>query len=54
MEEAYRAGKLRAIGVSNFAPDRRMDIKAFNEVPPAVNQMEVNPFHQQPESVALA
>jgi 2,5-diketo-D-gluconate reductase A len=53
MEEAYKAGKLRAIGVSNFAPDRLMDIKAFNEVAPAVNQIEVNPFHQQAESVAF-
>jgi 2,5-diketo-D-gluconate reductase A len=51
MEEAYQAGKLRAIGLSNFQPDRLMDIKAFNEVPPAVNQVEVNPFHQQEESV---
>jgi len=53
MEEAHKAGKLRAIGVSNFAPDRLMDIKAFNEVAPAVNQIEVNPFHQQAESVAF-
>ncbi|SAL05561.1 2,5-diketo-D-gluconate reductase B [Caballeronia arationis] len=51
MEEAYRAGKLRAIGLSNFQPDRLMDIAAFNEVTPAVNQIEVNPFHQQSESV---
>jgi len=51
MEEAYRAGKLRAIGLSNFQPDRLMDIKAFNEIAPAVNQIEVNPFHQQAESV---
>jgi 2,5-diketo-D-gluconate reductase A len=53
MEQAHRAGKLRAIGVSNFQPDRLMDIKAFNDVAPAVNQVEVNPFHQQAESVAL-
>lgn len=53
MEEAYKAGKLRAIGVSNFHPDRLMDIKAFNEIAPAVNQVEVNPFHQQAESVAF-
>jgi 2,5-diketo-D-gluconate reductase A len=53
MEEAYKAGKLRAIGLSNFQPDRLMDIKAFNEVTPAVNQIEVNPFHQQEESVAF-
>lgn len=51
MEEAYKAGKLRAIGLSNFQPDRLMDIKAFNEVAPAVNQVEVNPFHQQAESL---
>ncbi|MGE6213890.1 aldo/keto reductase [Comamonas aquatica] len=51
MEDAYRAGKLRAIGVSNFHPDRLMDIKAFNEIAPAVNQVEVNPFQQQLESV---
>lgn len=53
MEEAHRAGKLRAIGVSNFQPDRLMDIKAFNEITPAVNQVEVNPFHQQDESVTF-
>ena len=53
MQEAYRAGKLRAIGVSNFQPDRLMDIKAFNEVAPAVNQVEVNPFQQQIESAAF-
>lgn len=51
MEEAHRSGKLRAIGVSNFQPDRLMDIKAFNEVAPAVNQVEVNPFQQQLESI---
>ncbi|MCR6659586.1 MAG: aldo/keto reductase [Asticcacaulis sp.] len=53
MEEAYKAGKLRAIGVSNFQPDRLMDIKAFNEIAPAVNQVEVNPFQQQIESAAF-
>mgnify|MGYP003582887475 FL=1 len=51
MEDACRAGKLRAIGVSNFHPDRLMDIKAFNEIAPAVNQIEVNPFQQQLESI---
>ncbi|BAN26499.1 aldo/keto reductase [Caballeronia insecticola] len=51
MEEAHRAGKLRAIGLSNFQPDRLMDITVFNDVKPAVNQIEVNPFHQQAESV---
>jgi 2,5-diketo-D-gluconate reductase A len=53
MEDALRAGKLRAIGVSNFHPDRLMDIKAFNEIAPAVNQVEVNPFQQQIESAAF-
>lgn len=53
MTEAYKAGKLRAIGLSNFHPDRLMDIKAFNEVPPAVNQIEINPFHQQAESASF-
>lgn len=51
MEDAHRAGKLRAIGLSNFQPDRLMDITVFNEVKPVVNQIEVNPFHQQTESV---
>lgn len=53
MEDANRAGKLRAIGVSNFHPDRLMDIKAFNENAPAVNQVEVNPFQQQIESATF-
>lgn len=51
MEEAHRAGKLRAIGLSNFHPDRLMDITAFNEIMPAVNQIEINPFHQQTGSI---
>jgi 2,5-diketo-D-gluconate reductase A len=53
MEDAYHGGKLRAIGVSNFQPDRLMDIVAFNEIKPAVNQIEVNPFQQQGESIAF-
>jgi 2,5-diketo-D-gluconate reductase A len=53
MQDAYRSGKLRAIGVSNFHPDRLMDIQAFNEIPPAVNQVEVNPFQQQIDSAAF-
>ena len=40
MEDAYRAGKLRAIGVSNFYPERLVDVCALTEVPPAVNQVE--------------
>jgi 2,5-diketo-D-gluconate reductase A len=53
MEEAVQAGKLRAICVSNFHPDRLMDIMAFNQVAPAVNQVEVNPFLQQDEALAF-
>jgi 2,5-diketo-D-gluconate reductase A len=53
MEEAYRAGKLRAIGVSNFHPDRLMDLMAFNDIPPAVNQVEVHPFHQQVDNASF-
>ena len=47
MEELYRQGKIRAIGVSNFQPDRIMDLMIHNEITPAVNQIEVNPFQQQ-------
>ncbi len=47
MEEAYKAGKARAIGVSNFYPDRFIDIANFCEVVPAVNQVETHVFQQQ-------
>ncbi len=47
MEEAYKAGKIRAIGVSNFMPDRFIDIAGFVETIPAVNQLEVHVFQQQ-------
>ena len=50
MEELYQQGKVRAIGVSNFLPDRVMDLMIHNEITPAVNQIEVNPFHQQPDT----
>lgn len=50
MEELYKEGKIKAIGVSNFYPDRLVDICLFNEVIPAVNQVEVNVFHQQKEA----
>lgn len=53
MEEAHRAGKLRAIGVSNFQTDRLMDLIVFNNVVPAVNQIEINPFHQREEDTQL-
>lgn len=51
MEELHAAGKIRAIGVSNFHPDRLADLMAFNKVVPAVNQVEVNPFQQQLQAV---
>ncbi|MCD8054854.1 MAG: aldo/keto reductase [Lachnospiraceae bacterium] len=47
MEEAYKEGKVRAIGVSNFYPDRFIDIANFCEVVPAVNQVETHLFQQQ-------
>ena len=47
MEDAYRAGKLRAIGVSNFYPERLIDVALLAEVVPAVNQIETHPFRQQ-------
>lgn len=47
MEEAYKAGKVRAIGVSNFYPDRFIDLAEFCEIKPAVNQMETHVFNQQ-------
>lgn len=50
MEELYKAGKVRAIGVSNFQPDRVMDMITFNEIVPAVNQIETHPFNQQIET----
>ena len=50
MEELYKNGKVRAIGLSNFQPDRVMDIIAFNEVVPALNQIETHPFNQQIET----
>lgn len=47
MEELYNEGKLRAIGVSNFGPDRYLDIEHFSTVKPAVNQIETHVFQQQ-------
>lgn len=47
MEELYQQGVVRAIGVANFYPDRLADLIAFNEVTPAVNQVECNVFFQQ-------
>ena len=50
MEELYREGKVKAIGVSNFQPDRIMDLITFNQVVPAVDQIETHPFNQQIET----
>ncbi len=50
MEELYREGKIKAIGVSNFQTDRVMDLILHNEVVPAVNQIETHPFNQQIET----
>ena len=53
MEELYREGAVRAIGVSNFQPDRLGDLILHNEVVPAVNQVETHPFCQQTEAAAV-
>lgn len=50
MEELYRDGRIRAIGISNFQPDRVMDLILHNEVVPALNQIETHPFCQQIET----
>lgn len=50
MQELYCEGHIKAIGVSNFHPDRLMDFIVHNEVVPAVNQIETHPFHQQIET----
>ena len=50
MEELYKAGRIRAIGVSNFYPDRLVDFVLHNEVTPAVNQIEIHPFHHQDDA----
>lgn len=47
LEELYKEGKIKAIGVSNFHPDRVMDMIVHHEIVPAVNQIETHPFHQQ-------
>ncbi len=50
MEELCREGKIRAIGVSNFHPDRVMDLIMCNNIVPAINQIETHPFCQQTEN----
>lgn len=53
MEALHRAGRIRAIGISNFYPDRVVDFVLHNDVVPAVNQIELHPFHQQVEAQAI-
>lgn len=50
MEDLYKEGKLKAIGISNFAPERMADLTTFNEISPAVNQVETHLFFQQEEA----
>ena len=50
MQGLYKEGKVRAIGISNFHPDRLIDLIIQNEIVPAVNQVETHPFHQQIET----
>src|SRR5437762_11498720 len=50
MQDLYKDGKARAIGVSNFHPDRLIDLIIHSEIIPAVNQIETHPFHQQIEA----
>jgi 2,5-diketo-D-gluconate reductase A len=50
MQDLYKEGKATAIGVSNFQPDRLIDLIIHNEIVPAVNQIETHPFHQQIET----
>lgn len=51
MEELYREGKIRAIGISNFYPDRMVDIASFSQIKPMVNQIEIHPHNQQTEAI---
>lgn len=53
MEELHRAGRIRAIGISNFYPDRVQDFVLHNQITPAVNQIEIHPFHQQDDALNL-
>lgn len=50
MQELHKEGLIKAIGVSNFQPDRMMDFIVHNEIVPAINQIETHPFHQQVET----
>ncbi len=50
LEEYYEAGKIKAIGISNFYPDRMIDIATFARIKPMINQIEIHPHHQQGEA----
>ncbi len=54
LEELYKEGSIRAIGVCNFEPDRLLDLILNSEIKPAINQVEIHPFFQQKELKALA
>lgn len=54
LEDLYDEGKLRAIGISNFYPDRMVDLASFARVKPSVNQIEIHPYHAQNEAIAWA
>jgi len=53
MEKLYEQGKIKAIGISNFHPDRTMDLMIHNKIVPMVNQIEVSPFHQRVDDQAF-
>lgn len=52
MEELHEAGRIKAIGISNFYPDRVVDFVLHNKIKPAVNQIEIHPFHQQEDALS--
>jgi len=54
MSEAYKAGKIRAIGVSNFYPDQLKNLELMSDVQPVINQIEVSPWYQETEEVKFA
>ena len=53
MERLYQEGKVRAIGVSNFTPERLVDLRMNHEIKPMVNQIEIHPFYQQREALRV-
>lgn len=53
MEKLYREGIVKAIGVSNFSPERIVDLCMNHEIKPAVNQIEIHPFYQQEEALRV-